>query len=306
MTTYIIRRLFQLIPVLFGVTLLVFLLMHLTPGNPAQLIAGETTSQSTIERIEVSMGLDDPLPVQYVNFVTDVAQLDFGYSYRNNTPVFDEIKPRFWVTMELAIYSTILSIFIGLIAGIVSAVRQYSVRDVTIMIIALFGMSMPNFWLGLMLMNWFSIQLGWFPPTGWGSVEQIVLPVITLGTAGAAVIARMTRSSMLDVISQDYIRTARAKGVHEQIVIYRHALKNALIPVVTVVGLQFGTLLAGTVLTETVFSINGLGRLVIDSIMARDFPVVQACILIISVIFVVVNLIVDISYTLLNKRIDMD
>lgn len=208
--------------------------------------------------------------------------------------------------MELAIYSTILSIFIGLIAGIVSAVRQYSVRDVTIMIIALFGMSMPNFWLGLMLMNWFSIQLGWFPPTGWGSVEQIVLPVITLGTAGAAVIARMTRSSMLDVISQDYIRTARAKGVHEQIVIYRHALKNALIPVVTVVGLQFGTLLAGTVLTETVFSINGLGRLVIDSIMARDFPVVQACILIISVIFVVVNLIVDISYTLLNKRIDMD
>lgn len=236
MTTYIIRRLFQLIPVLFGVTLLVFLLMHLTPGNPAQLIAGETASQSTIERIEVSMGLDDPLPVQYVNFVTDVAQLDFGYSYRNNTPVFDEIKPRFWVTMELAIYSTILSIFIGLIAGIVSAVRQYSVRDVTIMIIALFGMSMPNFWLGLMLMNWFSIQLGWFPPTGWGSVEQIVLPVITLGTAGAAVIARMTRSSMLDVISQDYIRTARAKGVHEQIVIYRHALKNALIPVVTVVG----------------------------------------------------------------------
>ncbi|MFB9973774.1 ABC transporter permease [Allobacillus sp. SKP2-8] len=306
MTTYIIRRLFQLIPVLFGVTLLVFLLMHLTPGNPAQLIAGETASQSTIERIEVSMGLDDPLPVQYVNFVTDVAQLDFGYSYRNNTPVFDEIKPRFWVTMELAIYSTILSIFIGLIAGIVSAVRQYSVRDVTIMIIALFGMSMPNFWLGLMLMNWFSIQLGWFPPTGWGSAEQIVLPVITLGTAGAAVIARMTRSSMLDVISQDYIRTARAKGVHEQIVIYRHALKNALIPVVTVVGLQFGTLLAGTVLTETVFSINGLGRLVIDSIMARDFPVVQACILIISVIFVLVNLIVDISYTLLNKRIDME
>ncbi|MFC0014066.1 MULTISPECIES: ABC transporter permease [Allobacillus] len=306
MTTYIIRRLFQLIPVLFGVTLLVFLLMHLTPGNPAQLIAGETASQSTIERIEVSMGLNDPLPVQYVNFVTDVAQLDFGYSYRNNTPVFEEIKPRFWITMELAIYSTILSIFIGLIAGIVSAVRQYSVRDVTIMIIALFGMSMPNFWLGLMLMNWFSIQLGWFPPTGWGSASQIVLPVITLGTAGAAVIARMTRSSMLDVISQDYIRTARAKGVHEQIVIYRHALKNALIPVVTVVGLQFGTLLAGTVLTETVFSINGLGRLVIDSIMARDFPVVQACILIISVIFVVVNLIVDISYTLLNKRIDMD
>mgnify|MGYP001500452055 CR=1 FL=1 len=306
MTTFIIRRLFQLIPVLFGVTLLVFLMMHLTPGNPAQLIAGETASEATIERIEISMGLDDPLPVQYMNFLKDVAQLDFGYSYRNNTPVLDEIAPRFWITMELAIYSTILSIFIGLIAGIVSAVRQYSVRDITIMIIALFGMSMPNFWLGLMLMQWFSMQLGWFPPTGWGSASQVVLPVITLGTAGAAVIARMTRSSMLDVISQDYIRTARAKGVREQIVIYKHALKNALIPVVTVIGLQFGSLLSGTVLTETVFSINGMGRLLIDSIMARDFPVVQACILIISVVFVLVNLIVDISYTFLNKRVDME
>lgn len=306
MTTFIIRRLFQLIPVLFGVTLLVFLMMHLTPGNPAQLIAGETASEATIERIEISMGLDDPLPVQYMNFLKDIAQLDFGYSYRNNTPVLDEIAPRFWITMELAIYSTILSIFIGLIAGIVSAVRQYSVRDITIMIIALFGMSMPNFWLGLMLMQWFSMQLGWFPPTGWGSASQVVLPVITLGTAGAAVIARMTRSSMLDVISQDYIRTARAKGVREQIVIYKHALKNALIPVVTVIGLQFGSLLSGTVLTETVFSINGMGRLLIDSIMARDFPVVQACILIISVVFVLVNLIVDISYTFLNKRVDME
>src|SRR5699024_10029050 len=198
------------------------------------------------------------------------------------------------------------SIILGLIAGIISAVRQYSFTDITIMLVALFGLSMPNFWLGLMLMNWFAVNLEWLPATGWGTPSQIVLPVITLGTGRAAIIARMTRSNMLDVISQDYIRTARAKGVRERIVIYRHALKNALIPVVTVVGLQFGGLLSGAVLTESVFAINGMGKLIVDRIMARDFPVVQASILIISVIFVLVNLIVDISYRFLNKRVDLD
>ncbi|MCD8508985.1 MAG: ABC transporter permease [Bacillus sp. (in: Bacteria)] len=306
MITFIIRRIFQLIPVLFGVTLLVFLMMHLTPGNPAQIMAGETASPEVVERIEKRLGLHEPLPVQYVNFLKKIVMLDFGNSMRNSMPIADEIKVKFLVTMELAIYSTILSIFMGIIAGIVSAVRKYSFTDVAIMLVALFGLSMPNFWLGLMLMQWFSINLGWFPPTGWGSPGQVVLPVITLGTAGAAVIARMTRSSMLEVISQDYIRTARAKGVKERVIIYRHALKNALIPVVTVVGLQFGSLLAGTVLTETVFAINGMGRYVIESIMARDFPAVQASIIVISIVFVFVNLIVDISYRYLNKRIDLN
>lgn len=306
MITFIIRRIFQLIPVLFGVTLLVFLMMHATPGNPAQIMAGENAPPEVVERIEKRLGLHDPLPVQYVNFLKKIVMLDFGNSMRNSMPIADEIKVKFLVTIELAIYSTILSIFMGIIAGIVSAVRKYSFTDVAIMLVALFGLSMPNFWLGLMLMQWFSINLGWFPPTGWGSPGQVVLPVITLGTAGAAVIARMTRSSMLEVISQDYIRTARAKGVRERVIIYRHALKNALIPVVTVIGLQFGSLLAGTVLTETVFAINGMGRYVIESIMARDFPAVQASIIIISIVFVVVNLIVDISYRFLNKRIDLN
>ncbi|MDV2581296.1 ABC transporter permease [Alkalibacillus haloalkaliphilus] len=306
MTVYIIRRILQLIPVLLGVTVLVFLLMHLTPGNPAQLMAGENAPPEMVEQIENRLGLNDPLPVQYFDYVAGVVQGDLGTSMRYNTPVIEEVGPRFWVTIELALYATVLSIFLGLIAGIISAVRQYSVADVSIMIVALFGLSMPNFWLGLMLMQWFSINLGWFPPTGWGSPEQVLLPVITLGTAGAAIIARMTRSSMLEVISQDYIRTARAKGVKERIIIYKHALKNALIPVVTVVGLQFGALLAGAVLTEEVFAINGMGRLLVDSIMNRDFPVVQACILIISVVFVVVNLLVDISYKFLNKRIDLN
>jgi len=306
MFQFIVRRVIQLIPVLIGVSIFVFSLMHITPGNPAHIIAGESAPESTVEQIENRLGLNDPLPVQYFRFVKNAVKLDFGNSWRTSLPVTTEIKSRFLVTLELAIYSTIFSIFLGLIAGIISAVRQYSFSDISIMLLALFGLSMPNFWLGLMLMNWFAIKLGWFPPTGWGSFKQIIMPVITLGTAGAAIIARMTRSSMLDVISQDYIRTARAKGVRERVVIYRHALKNALIPVVTIVGLQFGGLLSGAVLTETVFAINGIGKLIIDRIMARDFPVVQASILIIAVIFVVVNLLVDISYRFLNKRVDLD
>ncbi len=303
---FIVRRLLQLIPVLIGVTILVFSLMHLSPGNPAHIIAGESAPESTVEQIEERLGLNDPIPVQYFNFVKNAAMLDFGSSWRTSLPVSEELWPKFWVTFELAVYSTIFSIVLGLFAGIISAVRQYSFSDVAIMLVALFGLSMPNFWFGLMLMQWFSIKLGWLPPTGWGSPEQLILPVITLGTMGAAVIARMTRSSMLDVISQDYIRTARAKGLKEKVVIYRHALKNALIPVVTVIGLQFGSLLGGAVLTESVFAINGMGKLIVDRILARDFPVVQGAVLIISVVFVFVNLIVDVSYKYLNKRIDLD
>ncbi|GEL78431.1 ABC transporter permease [Tenuibacillus multivorans] len=306
MFQFIVRRLLQLIPVLLGVTILVFSLMHLSPGNPAHIIAGESAPKDTVEQIEERLGLNDPILVQYGNFLKDVVTLDFGNSWRTSLPVSEELWPKFWVTFELSVYSTIFSIFLGLIAGIISAVRQYSVADVSIMLVALFGLSMPNFWLGLMLMQWFSINLGWLPATGWGSAEQIVLPVITLGTMGAAVIARMTRSSMLDVVTQDYIRTARAKGLSERLVIYKHALKNALIPVVTVVGLQFGSLLAGAVLTESVFAINGMGKLIVDRILARDFPTVQAAVLVIAVIFVLVNLLVDISYKFLNKRIDLD
>ncbi|HLR60830.1 MAG TPA: ABC transporter permease [Lentibacillus sp.] len=306
MLQFIVRRLIQLIPVLIGVTILVFSLMHLTPGNPAHIIAGESAPKETVEQIEERLGLNDPIPIQYFSFVKDAAMLQFGYSWRTSLPVTHELWPKFWVTFELAVYSTIFSIFLGLIAGIISAVRQYTFSDIAIMLVALFGLSMPNFWLGLMLMQWFSINLGWLPPTGWGTPEQVILPVITLGTMGAAVIARMTRSSMLDVLTQDYIRTARAKGLKESVVVYRHALKNALIPVVTVAGLQFGSLLAGSVLTESVFAINGMGKLIIDRILARDFPVVQAAVLVIAVVFVLVNLIVDISYKFLNKRIDLN
>jgi len=289
--------------------------MHLVPGDPAKIIAGEGASEQTVDNIRERLGLNESLPVQYGTFLGNALQGDLGSSIRSGRPVMDEISTKFWVTFELAFYSTIVAVFLGLIAGIISAVRHYTLTDVTVMIIALFGLSMPNFWFGLLLIQWFAIG-NWMPesleflkmrPSGWGDDwRQIVLPVITLGTGGAAIIARMTRSSMLEVIGQDYIRTARAKGLTERIVVYRHALKNALIPVVTVVGLEFGGFLGGAVLTETIFAINGMGRLTIDAIRTRDFPVVQGTVLVISVVFVVVNLLVDISYRYLNKRIDLN
>ncbi|QKS72915.1 ABC transporter permease [Paenalkalicoccus suaedae] len=305
MLIYTIRRLLQLIPTLIGVSLMVFLLMHLIPGDPAQIMAGERADEAQVEQMRERLGLNDPLPVQYLRFVGDAVQGDLGNSIRNGRAVTDEIGARIWITVELAVYSTILSIFIGLIAGIISATRRGSFADMALMVIALFGLSMPNFWLGLMLIQYVALRFEAIPPSGWGGAA-VILPVITLGTAGAAVIARMTRSSMLEVIHQDYIRTARAKGVKERLVIYKHALRNALIPVVTVVGLQFGGLLGGAVLTETVFAINGLGRFVVDNIAARDFPNVQGAVLVLAVLFVLVNFAVDLSYRFLNKRVELD
>lgn len=307
MLIYSIRRLIQTIPVVIGVTIVVFLLMHLIPGDAAQVIIGEGAPKEQVEKIRENLGLNDPLPLQYWNYVSGLLQGDLGDSIRSNRPIADEIfKSRFWITVELAIYSTILAVFLGILAGIISAVKKSSPADIGVMFIALFGLSMPNFWLGLMLIQYFAVDLGWFRPSGWGTWSQTVLPVITLGTGGAAIIARMTRSSMLEVIGQDYIRTARAKGVRERVIIYRHALKNAMIPVITVIGLEFGGLLGGAVLTESVFAVNGMGRYVIDSIRARDFPVVQATVLVLSIMFVLVNLLVDISYRYFNKRIDFD
>ncbi|MBR3120339.1 ABC transporter permease [Oceanobacillus profundus] len=318
MFKFIIRRIIQTIPVLIGVSILVFSMMHLVPGDPAQIMAGESAPKEQVENIRERLGLNDPLPVQYFNYVKDAVQGDLGNSMRSGRDVTAEIGARFWVTVELAIYSTVVAVFIGLIVGVISATKRYSLADTSLMILALFGLSMPNFWLGLMLIQWFAIGIdlpswvpffsdtSWFKPSGWGSFAQVVLPVLTLGTGSAAIIARMTRSSMLDVIDQDYIRTARAKGVKERVVIYRHALKNALIPVVTVVGLQFGGLLGGAVLTESVFAVNGMGKLIIDSIRARDFPVVQGTILVVALLFIFVNLAVDITYRYLNKRIDLD
>lgn len=306
MLVFIIRRLLQTIPVVFGVTLLVFLLVHLIPGDPAITMAGETAPPETIERMRERMGLNDPLPVQYLRYMGKLLQGDLGQSVRSSRLVWDEIKLRMGTTIELSLYSTIVSIIIGIFAGVISAVRKYSLFDTSFMVIAMLGLSMPAFWLGLMLIKLVAVDMMLVPPSGWGTWQQAVLPVITLGTGGAAIIARMTRSSMLDVINQDYIRTARSKGLIERVVIYRHALKNALIPVVTVIGIQIGFLMSGAIVVETVFAINGMGRLAVSAIQARDFPIVQGTVLIFALVFILANLCVDISYRYLNKRIELN
>ncbi|MGF9908625.1 nickel ABC transporter permease [Brevibacillus porteri] len=306
MFVYIIRRLLQMIPVLLGVILVVFLIMQMVPGDPAVLLAGEGASAETIAKMRTQLGLDQPIMVQYAEYVFNVFQGDLGTSLRSNLPVWDEIMARLPATIELAIASIFVTVVLGMIAGIISATKQYSAADITIMVIALLGVSLPSFWLGLSLIYTFSVKLQLFPVAGWGTWKHMILPAITLGTAGAAIVARMTRSSMLDVVRQDYIRTAKAKGLRESVIVYKHALKNALIPIITVVGLQFGFLLGGTVLVESVFAINGLGRLIVDAIRMRDLPVVQGGVLIASIIFVFVNLLVDVLYRYFNKRIDLN
>lgn len=306
MFVFIIRRMLQMIPVVLGVILVVFLIMQMVPGDPAVLLAGESATKEQVAQLREQLGLNQPLFIQYIEYVKNVATGDLGTSVRSGRPVAEEIFTRLPVTVELAFWSIIVTTVLGLLAGIISATKQYSISDISIMIVALLGVSLPNFWLGLMLILGFAVNFQIFPVSGWGSFMHVVLPAITLGTAGAAIVARMTRSSMLEVISQDYIRTAKAKGVKETYIVYKHALKNALIPVITVVGLQFGALLGGTVLTESVFAINGLGRLIIDAIRMRDLPVVQGSILVVSILFVIVNMFVDIAYRLLNKRVDLN
>ena len=306
MIMFLIRRLLQTIPVIIGVTIVVFLIMQLVPGDPAQIMAGEGASQQAVEDLRKEYGLDKPLYTQYFNYMKDLVQGDLGNSLKSNQPVLDEILIRLPITVELAIYSTILTVILGLIFGIISAVRANSLSDITVMVIALLGISFPSFFLGMLLIYFFSIQLQWLPVAGWDSVRHMILPALALGAGGAAIVARMTRSSMLEVIQQDYIRTARAKGMGSMIIIFKHALRNALIPVITVVGLQFGALLGGTVLIESIFAINGLGRLIVESIRMRDLPMVQGGVLVASLIFVLVNLIVDISYNFFNKRIDLN
>lgn len=306
MLMFILRRLMQTIPVVIGVTFVVFFIMQLVPGDPAVLLAGEGASKESIEAIREQLGLNRPLFVQYFDYLLNVFRGDFGVSLKNSQPVLDEILIRLPITIELAFFSILITIVLGMAAGIISAIKPYSLTDSSVMIVALLGISLPSFWLGLMLMYFFSVKLQILPVAGWDSILHIILPALTLGAGGAAIVARMTRSSMLEVIRQDYMRTARAKGLRERVIIYKHGLRNALIPVITVVGLQFGALLGGTVLVESIFAINGLGRMIVDSIRMRDLPMVQGGVLVASLVFVVVNLLVDVLYRFFNKRIELN
>lgn len=300
------QRLLWIVPVVLGVSLIVFSIMKLVPGDVAQVIAGLDGTAEDVELIRRDLGLDRPLHEQYLTFLLRSLQGDFGRSAVTKRPVVDEIASRIWPTAELAVAAFAVSIVVGLVTGIVSATHRYTVWDNIVTLIALIGVSMPVFWLGLMLMLLFSVTLGWLPSSGAGTPAQLVLPALALGSASTAIIARQTRSGLLEVLGQDYVRTARAKGLTERIVLVRHALKNALIPTVTVAGLQVGFLMGGSVLAETVFARPGLGRLLVDSIARRDIPVVQTTIMLLSVTFVLVNLAVDLLYVKLDPRIQYD
>lgn len=308
MYKYIMKRLLMLIPVILGVTFIVFFILNLSPGDPAAIILGDQASAEALAMKREELGLNDPLLVRYGRYIISMLHGDLGTSYKNNLSVWDQVITRFPNTAILAVAAILVALLIGISVGIISAKNQYSALDNVSMVTALIGVSMPSFWMGLLLVILFSLKLGWFPSQGMGTglvpmLKSLVLPAVTLGTSAAATIARMTRSTMLEVIRQDYIDTARAKGVSEKTITYRHMLKNALIPIITAVGLQFGTLLGGAMLTETVFSWPGLGRLMVEAIKSKDIPLVLGSVIFLAVMFTVVNLGVDIIYAFVDPRI---
>ncbi|GET41472.1 ABC transporter permease [Microseira wollei] len=333
MWKYIVKRLLSLIPVLLGITLLVFGMLHLIPGDPATVLLGERATPEQVEATRQRLGLNQPLPLQYLVFLANIARLDFGTSILSGIPIIEEISNRFPATFELSVAAMLIAIFLGIPAGIFAAIRKNSFLDNLTMSGSLIGVSLPVYWLGLLLIYLFAVNLQWLPPSGRISVDagftfkpitgfylldsifkfdiillqdvlsHLILPAVTLGTIPLAIIARITRSAMLEVLSQDYIRTARAKGLPEYLVIFQHGLKNAFLPISTTIGLQFGTLLGGAILTETIFSLPGIGSWIYEGILARDYPVVQGGVVFVSVTFVIINLIVDIFYIFFDPRI---
>jgi len=333
MGRYIARRLLNLIPILLGITLLVFVFLHLIPGDPAVVMSGERATPEQVAALKERLGLNQPLPLQYLKFLLNLMRLNLGNSIISGVPIADEIKTRWPATFELSVAAMLIAILLGIPAGVLAAVRKNSPVDNLTMSSSLLGVSMPVYWLGLLLIYLFAVNLNWLPPNGRISVNagfafkpitnfylldallrldmkalkdvlaHLILPAVTLSTIPLAIIARITRSAMLEVLSQDYIRTARAKGVLERWVIFKHALKNALLPVVTIIGLQFGALLGGAILTETIFSWPGIGSWIYEGILSRDYPVVQGGVVFIAIAFVLINLLVDISYAFLDPRI---
>jgi len=312
MAGYLTRRVWMLALVVLGVTVIVFAIIHIVPGDPAMVILGPLATKDDVAELRQQLGLDDPLYVQYFRWIGRVLRGDLGRSIATSVLVLPEVLAKFKATFILASAALLVSTSFGMLAGVTSAVKPRSWIDQATMVLALLGVSMPVFWLGIMLMLLFSLRLSWLPATGMYSpagggvgdlLSHLILPAITLGSASMAIVARMTRSSMLEVLNQDYVRTARAKGLWERHVIYRHALSNALIPIVTVVGVQMGYLLGGAVLTETVFAWPGIGTLMVKAIFARDFPMVQGAVLLVALVFSLVNLFVDLAYGLLDPRI---
>lgn len=303
MLNYFIKRLLGLIPTMFIVMILVFMFVHMLPGDPARLAAGPEADLEVVELIRKDLGLDKPLYEQFVHFIVNVAKGDFGLSMSSKRPVIDEISMRFMPTFWLTVTSMVWAVIFGMGIGICSAVWRNKWPDRLGMTIAVSGISFPSFALGILLIQLFSVELGWLPTVGADSWKHYILPSITLGAAVAAVMARFTRSSFVDVLQEDFIRTARAKGVNETFIVLKHGLRNAMIPVVTMMGLQFGFLLGGSIVVEKVFNWPGLGRLLVDAVTARDYPVIQAEVLLFSLEFILINLIVDMLYAVINPTI---
>ena len=303
MLQYIVKRLLGVLPTLLIVALFVFLFVHLLPGDPARLAAGVDATPETVELVRKDLGLDKPLPQQFVRFLSGVIHWDFGTSLRTKRPVAEEIGDRFMPTFWLTVWSMVWSVIIGMAIGIVSAVFRNRSPDRIGMTLAVSGISFPAFALGMVLMQIFSVQLGWLPTVGADTWKHYILPSLTLGAAVAAIMARFTRSSFVDILGEDYIRTARAKGLDETRVVIKHGMRNALIPVVTMMGLQFGFLLGGSIVVEKVFNWPGLGRLLVDAVDMRDYKVIQALVLLFSLEFILINLIVDVLYGVINPTI---
>ncbi|MCL2381786.1 MAG: ABC transporter permease [Treponema sp.] len=304
MHTFILRRLLMMVPVLFGVMFVIFTLVYITPDDPAMIILGGDRAQpEAVAALRAEMGLDDPFLVQFTRYVARVLRLDLGTSFSTRRPVFDELADRFPNTATLAGLGVLLAIVAGIPLGILCSTKHHSIFDNIASMLGVVALSIPNFWLGLLLILFFSFNLRMLPVSGIGTPAHWIMPTLTVGLSAAGEFMRFSRSSMLEVIRQDYIRTARAKGQKESVVIFRHALKNAMIPVITIVGLSFGALLGGAVLTETVFAIPGVGSFMVHSIMTRDFPIIQGGVLMIAVAFSFVNLLVDILYALVDPRI---
>ncbi|MGI6566025.1 MAG: ABC transporter permease [Firmicutes bacterium] len=327
MIRYIVRRLVQMIPLLVGISILVFLLVHLSPGDPIRMLLGEEATEEDVERLNAIYGFDLPLHIQYFRWLSNALRGNLGVSIRQGIPVTTLLFERLGATLELAVVSVFIAVALGIPLGIIAAVRRGTLVDYFSMILALVGVSTPGFWLGLMLLTHVALRVDFLPMFGrdgsifgglWVLITQlridvlmdglrhVLLPAVSIGTSMMAIITRLTRSSMLEVLGRDYIRTAKAKGLNNQVVVLKHALRNALLPVITIIGIQFGAMLGGAVVTETVFAWPGVGRLIVNAIRQRDFPIIQGGVLMMAVVFALVNLAVDASYALVNPRIRYD
>ncbi|PIE55194.1 MAG: peptide ABC transporter permease [Dethiosulfovibrio peptidovorans] len=304
MIRYIVKRVVLLIPVLLSVMIILFTILYFTPGDPARIALGQEVSPEAIQSFRAEHGLDQPYFVQLGRYLYGaVFHGDLGYSFVMKSSVSSELANRIPTTMKLAFWAVVFSTLVGIPMGVICAVRQYSLLDSVVTLITLLGISMPTFWTGLLFIVAFSVKLGWLPSMGFSSVSEMILPILTLSGSSVAIIARITRSSMLEVVRSDYVRTARAKGQKESSVIFRHALPNAMIPIMTIISMQFGMLLGGSIITEAIFSISGVGRLLLEAINMRDYPIIQGAVLFISVSFCLINLAVDILYAFVDPRI---